>query len=136
MPQLKFICYAKCVPQGSSSAFIKNGRAIVTSANKKLKPFRKAMSLAASIAMQEHGHDGLLAPQGEPVGVSLDIYFDKPKSASRRQHCTVKPDCDKLVRSCFDSMTGIVWHDDAQVVELFARKHYGPERIEVSVYTL
>ena len=135
MAQLTLICYAKCVPQGSSSAFIKNGRAIVTSANKKLKPFRKELAAAAIRAMRERGFSGLLAAKGEAVGVCLDVYFEKPKS-TRRSHCTVKPDLDKLARSCFDAMTGIVFFDDSQVVELSAKKHYGPKRVIISVYTL
>ena len=34
-------------------------------------------------------------------------------------------------------MTGVLYADDAQVVELSVRKHYGsPERVEVSVAVL
>lgn len=35
-----------------------------------------------------------------------------------------KPDVDKLTRAVFDAMTGIVWHDDSQVVETNVRKRY------------
>lgn len=37
---------------------------------------------------------------------------------------TVKPDVTKLVRSTEDAMTGIVWRDDAQVVQQTASKVY------------
>ncbi len=35
------------------------------------------------------------------------------------------PDLDKLCRACLDSLTGIVWRDDSQVVRLEANKDYG-----------
>jgi Holliday junction resolvase RusA-like endonuclease len=34
------------------------------------------------------------------------------------------PDLDKLVRAILDSLTGVVWRDDAQVVDIVARKVY------------
>jgi Holliday junction resolvase RusA-like endonuclease len=36
-----------------------------------------------------------------------------------------KPDTDKLIRSVLDALTGIVWTDDSQVVEILARKQFG-----------
>ena len=36
-----------------------------------------------------------------------------------------RPDIDKHCRACLDSLTGIVWRDDAQVVRLEASKDYG-----------
>jgi len=35
-----------------------------------------------------------------------------------------KPDSSKLLRGVEDAMTGIVWHDDSQVVEANVRKRY------------
>jgi Holliday junction resolvase RusA-like endonuclease len=47
---------------------------------------------------------------------------------------SVKPDLSKLVRATEDSFTGLLYADDAQIVETIARKHYGtPERVEVYV---
>jgi len=137
MPQLTFTCYAKCVPQGSSRGFNVKGRIIITSANKKLKPFRQELTSTAMQAMRDH--DGLLADKGVAVGISLDIYYRKPPSVPKKRiYMTVKPDLDKLVRSNLDSLTGVVWADDSQVVELNARKHYtsGPDKVEISIYTI
>ena len=45
----------------------------------------------------------------------------------------VRPDIDKICRACGDAFTGVLYEDDAQVVSLVARKHYGtPERVEVT----
>jgi hypothetical protein len=44
------------------------------------------------------------------------------------------PDLDKLARSVFDALTRVVFHDDAQVVDLVATKRYAtvgePPRVE------
>jgi Holliday junction resolvase RusA-like endonuclease len=36
-----------------------------------------------------------------------------------------KPDTDKLLRGVLDALTGLVWRDDSQVVDILARKVYG-----------
>jgi Holliday junction resolvase RusA-like endonuclease len=38
--------------------------------------------------------------------------------------CDKKPDIDKLIRSTFDSMTGVLYRDDSQVVQVRATKVY------------
>lgn len=42
----------------------------------------------------------------------------------------VKPDIDKLVRSTIDSMTGIVFDDDARIAVLDVRKEYAMDAAE------
>ena len=50
---------------------------------------------------------------------------------------TVKPDVTKLLRSTEDALTGILWRDDAQVVEQLARKVYAETTgADVRVVTL
>jgi Holliday junction resolvase RusA-like endonuclease len=38
-----------------------------------------------------------------------------------------KPDADNISKIALDSLNGIVWVDDAQVVSLFIRKRYATE---------
>lgn len=58
------------------------------------------------------------------------VVFQAPKSwpkwkrACGYVHHTARPDLDNVVKAAKDSMNGIVWLDDAQVVELWASKHY------------
>jgi len=120
--------YGTPVPQGSSRAFNRGGRVVVTSDNPNLKKWREYCALvlrkdiSAGVAI-----DG-------PVCVDLAFYFDRPKShlngsgGLRRGYSSshiVKPDLDKLVRAILDSGTaGLVWRDDAQVVRLTATKNY------------
>jgi Holliday junction resolvase RusA-like endonuclease len=129
---VQFTVYGKPVPQGSSRAFFvkKLGRAVITSANAKLKPWRQMLSdTAQSLGVP-------IIPKEIPVAMSLDFYFEKPASAPKKRiYPTVKPDTDKLIRSILDSLTGIVYVDDSQVVRFdHIEKHYGvPERCEISV---
>lgn len=140
MSQVKFVTYCKAQPQGSSKAFIAKGkwgakdRAIVTTANSNLKPYRDQLTQAANAALSESGLPRPMADKHVPVSVVIDFYFNKPPSvAKKRSEMCVKPDLDKLVRSTTDAMTGVLYVDDAQIVEYSVRKHYGsPERVEVS----
>ena len=76
-----------------------------------------------------------MADKHVPVGIVVDLYFQKPPSVpKKRTEMVVRPDADKCLRAILDSMTGVLYVDDAQVIDISARKHYGtPERVEVSV---
>ncbi len=138
--QIKFTVYARPEPQGSARGFVYQGvfdkrpRAIITTSNKKLKPYRQELTHTVQAAMQEAGVKAPMAEKHVPVSVVLDFYLERPQSIpKKRQFIVVKPDLDKLVRSTLDALTGNLFLDDAQVVELSVRKHYGvPERAEVS----
>ena len=71
----------------------------------------------------------------EAIILRLDFHFLRPASISqkKRPHVTVYPDLDKLCRATFDALTGILWADDAQVIEVTATKTYG-EREGVLVH--
>ena len=93
------------------------------------------------VAMVALGKAGIAEPfaaKHVPVSMTLDFYIKKPDSVpKKRQHPSVKPDLSKLIRSTEDAMTGILYADDAQVVDIRSRKHYGtPERVEVCVRTV
>ena len=64
--------------------------------------------------------------------VEIKAYFEVPKSKSKKIkelmldnaiRPTKKPDCDNLAK-VIDSLNGIVWKDDAQVVSLTVDKYY------------
>lgn len=132
---ISFTVYGTPIPQGSTRAFIPKGwsRPIVTSDNKKLKPWRQEMSKAALVAVHEAGAS--IIPRTAPVQVVANFFFAKPKSAKKATtDKTTKPDIDKLTRSLLDSLTGIVIEDDSQVVLTCITKGFGlPERTEVKV---
>lgn len=137
---LTFVVYCTPTPQGSKRGWVipgKNGgkpRAIVADANSKTKPYRQAISQTVIECLAKAPETPNLASARVPVSLTLGFYFAKPKSARKRIFPSVKPDIDKLVRSTLDALTGILFEDDAQVVDLHCGKYYGsPERVEITM---
>lgn len=108
------------IPQGSKTAFVVGKRAVVTDANKAvLKPWRAAVTRVAKASWVDREQ------LGGAVIVDAVFVFERPKSV-KREHPSVKPDVDKLVRAVLDGVTDAgVWKDDAQVVRLVVEKVYG-----------
>jgi len=107
-------------PQGSSRAFVRGSRAIITSANPRLRQWRDRLALAISahrLETRQARYDGA-------VRVHMRFYLPRPKSAPKRVvYPITKPDCDKLARGANDAITDAgVWRDDSQVVELHVTK--------------
>ncbi len=125
------------IPQGSIRAFMPKGwtRPILTSDNPKLKLWRATVNIHAQSAMRCQCQD--LAEKDVPVKIRVMFWFRRPKSVKASMSKTSKPDVDKLVRSVLDSLTGVVYTDDSQVVHVEAFKGYdGKERVEISAETL
>lgn len=58
-----------------------------------------------------------------PGPVAVQLFFHLPPSPGKKPaHGKPHPDIDKLVRSCLDAMSGILYADDVQVVELSTTK--------------
>lgn len=130
---IKFTCYSRPEPQGSSRAFVVKGRAIITSANKNLKSFRQQVSIAAITVMNEGKHE--LIPKKIPVDLTVTFFFKRPASKSKNAFMVVRPDLDKILRAIGDSLTGICFDDDSQITDVCASKRYGdPERTEIEVW--
>ena len=78
-----------------------------------------------------------------PLVVELDIYRQIPKSTSKKRRKlknervirpVVKPDIDNYSKGILDSLNGIVYKDDSQVVSLIANKYYSDNpRVEINV---
>ena len=126
---LAFRVFGEAQPQGSARAFIPKGwqRAIITSDNPSLKQWRQLVAEGADRALGElPAADRALLLEG--VRLTIAFYLPRPKSLPKRATAhTKKPDLDKLVRSCCDSLTHIVFRDDSQVCELVTMKQYAPE---------
>lgn len=68
-----------------------------------------------------------------PVSMTLTIGFEIPKSYSKAKQAAalsgtlrpvVKPDLSNVLKAAEDGLNGVVWIDDAQVVESSIRKIY------------
>ncbi len=73
-------------------------------------------------------------PLENPLKVKIIAYYEVPKSASKKKKLqmlhneifpTVKPDTDNIAKSILDSLNGIAFLDDKQVVKLEVEKYYG-----------
>jgi Holliday junction resolvase RusA-like endonuclease len=107
-------------PQGSKSAVVIKGRAVIIDDNSKsLRAWRKSVAAAAEVAL------GYGAPPLGPVKLSLGFVLPRGVTVTRPAP-SVRPDLDKLVRAVMDAVTASgAWGDDAQVVELHCSKVYG-----------
>jgi Holliday junction resolvase RusA-like endonuclease len=127
---IEFTVQGDPVPQGSMKAFVPKGwqRAVITTANPKLKAWRQKVRSAALNAM------GFSSPAGKrvPIRVSVTFYFTRARTNRDTDKITA-PDIDKLCRGVFDALTGVCYDDDAQITEIHAAKFYGQARVEIRV---
>lgn len=130
MNELSFFAPGRPAPQGSKRYV---GHGVMVESSKRVKPWRNDVRDAAINAM------GPLPPLLGAVRVTLRFVLNRPKGHLRtgkkqtdgfrllpsapRHHAT-KPDLDKLARAALDSMTGVCWRDDSQVVSLICEKGY------------
>lgn len=96
---------------------------VITNMNKKNKPWSQTVSAMA----QEHRLEG--CPYEGPIKLSLIFRMPIPKSLPKRtpSFMVKAPDLDKMVRSIKDSLSGVLYRDDRQVVCVEAHKIYGTE---------
>lgn len=122
MSSLELLIPMRAKPQGSKTAFVVKGRAVLTEASKGLKPWRS--EVARIIRTSADGWE--MPDKDQPIGVIVHFIYKLPKT-SKRSFFTIKPDIDKLSRAILDAITeaGNIWHDDQQVIYLEAWKSYG-----------
>jgi crossover junction endodeoxyribonuclease RusA len=93
----------------------KGGRTLMIENSRKVKPWRQAVGEAAMTC-------GCKIREGD-VAMRAIVRFARPVSHFKKDG-TVRPsssarpgkaDCDKLLRSICDALTGIAYHDDRQV---------------------
>lgn len=157
---LSFLVVGTPRPKGSTRAFvvgqkgpsgaILNPRAVVVPhRNTELKQWEGGVKAGADRALQEWIRDGEGFRTGttswpflHAFGAMLQFVLPRPASVSHksRPYPTVAPDVDKLARAVIDAMTGSVWKDDAQLIELRVTKTYGPTtspgELIVTVHTI
>ncbi|QPA56290.1 RusA family crossover junction endodeoxyribonuclease [Lysinibacillus sphaericus] len=117
--------------------FSRRGKNVVTHDAPKSKDFKDFVKL---VAWQNKPSELITGP----IKLQADIYIMPPKKyhtgpkraliASGELRPTTKPDADNLIKGIKDGMSKIIWHDDAQIVELNVRKFYSEQpRAEVTI---
>lgn len=120
---LVFTVYGKAEAQGSARAFMpKGGRfPVVTHDNPRVRGWRDRIADAASRALNGSGQFA-----NGPVRIVAEFYLPRPKSLPKRRtppHMKA-PDVDKLARSLGDALSGVLYRDDSQVVQMKVSKFY------------
>jgi site-specific DNA-cytosine methylase/Holliday junction resolvase RusA-like endonuclease len=121
-------------PQGSHKGFVVKGRAVITSDNKKTRPWRQDVTAAVVDTIAQTPD---FEPYTGPVLVDIGFYMPRPRYHFRTgkranelrpdapHYVDKKPDLDKLVRAILDALTAsAVFRDDAQVAMLVTSKAY------------
>lgn len=126
-----FTVLGDAVPQGSKTAIpTARGWRVKDSAEKRGKPWKAEVKAAAAEEMR----GGALLTG--PLCLIVRIERVRPaghygkggalNAAGRRTPYPVaRPDLLKLTRAIEDALTGVVWRDDAQVVEQHLEKRWG-----------
>ena len=80
-------------------------------------------------------------PYDGQLRAEVEVFIQVPKSDSKLKkqakiigeiRPTIKPDCDNLAKSILDSLNGLAYQDDRQIIELSVIKFYA-EQPEVRV---
>ncbi len=133
MPEFTMFVPGTPAPGGSKKSFLnpKTGRIVTLDDCKRNGPWRDRVAHFARVAY--HGN-----PLSGPLSVRMEFVVLRPKGhyrtgknaaevrASAPRWPAVKPDVLKLTRAVEDSLTGIVWRDDALIVREELAKDYGP----------
>jgi Holliday junction resolvase RusA-like endonuclease len=122
-PAITITVHGLAAPQGSKRHV---GRGIMVESSKKVAPWRQDVKHAALAITETHPDWTVL---DGPLAVAMTFTFDRPKGHYRtgrnahllRESAPTRPagmpDLSKLVRSTEDALTGVVWKDDARVVD-------------------
>lgn len=122
-PAITITVHGLPAPQGSKRHV---GNGVMLESSKKVKPWRQDVKHAA-IAVTESLPDWTVLDG--PLAVAMTFTFDRPKGhfrTGRNAHLlrdaaptrpAGMPDLSKLARSTEDALTGVIWKDDARVVE-------------------
>lgn len=115
---LAFFVAGRAVSQGRLNA--RPGSGVLFHDTKGLKQWRRTVTTEARRAAVAAGW---LRRHSGPV--ELRVHFELPRGSTvKRAHPSVRPDLDKLLRAIGDSLTGVLYDDDAQVVSVVATKSY------------
>lgn len=107
--------------------FARRGAGVATYTDAKTAGYENLVRMVASVAMA--GRE----PVTGPLHLTISLGLQVPGSWSNRRRqmaysgairATKKPDADNVLKGIKDGCNGIVWRDDAQVVQITLRKDY------------
>ena len=110
----------------ASKGSMKVIRGRITDSNRSVAGWQQLVAEAANhaLAAVPSSERAVLA---RGVRLTVAFYLPRPKKYARPGISVahmVAPDLSKLIRAVEDALTGVVYRDDAQIVELLATKQY------------
>lgn len=134
---IELVVYGMAQPAGSKKAGVaKNGRPFVRDANPSSREWKRQVQQESGRVM-----DGRALLRGP---LALEVVFVRPRPVghfdarglrpSAPVWPTTRPDATKMLRGIEDAMTGVIYRDDAQIVQQTVWKIFGePARVEIRV---
>ncbi len=124
------------MPQGRPRAGKTKYGKIVMYDPKQSKDYKQFVSLIARQHAPKTKLEGALS-------VRMKIYRQIPKSTTKKDKAlflagikrpVVKADIDNYTKGVLDALNNIIYHDDSQVVDLYASKFYSDKpRVEIEI---
>jgi crossover junction endodeoxyribonuclease RusA len=138
--RVSFVVYSRAAPQGSKT-YLGQGR--MKESSKRVKPFRADVKAAAMNVPLPEGW-----PMEAPMRVGMRFHFARPKTHLTSKGALTKSapqeatshglgDIEKLARAVNDALSGTVFKDDRQVVQMHLAKCYDDQDlVTVSIESL
>lgn len=134
---LKFNIPGEPCAQGRPRFAVFHGHAVAydPAKSKNYKSFVKMLAMAA-MDEQEWKYTEL------PLRIAICAWESIPKSKTKKfrqdalegkEFPTVKPDLDNVAKTIMDALSGVVYKDDKQVVDLIVKKRYTDQEPHVVV---
>ena len=123
------------ISQGRPRAYSLNGKARVYSPQKN-RTYKEVVQIFAMQSMKNKKATAM------PLHVTISFFLEIPKSWTKEKKLaatvgkilpTSRPDIDNYIKAIFDSLNGIAFADDSQIVSMNAVKLYTPNKAYVDV---
>lgn len=125
---IKFTIEGIAVPKGRPRVSMKRGYP-VTYTPEKTKVWEDYVRILSAKYRPANLLEGALA-------IGLTFYVPRPRLAPKdRKYPEVIPDLDNYAKAFLDSMEGLFYRNDSQIVDMKLKKRYGnPARVEVRIW--
>lgn len=131
MKTYKFTVYGTPVPKGRPRFAIHGGFPVVYTPKKTRDAEEHFRNEAISSVFKQTGKP--VKPFSGKVMVVLGFFKPKPKSC-KTEDWVQRPDADNMTKTILDSLNGVFWNDDSQIVSILAFKEFSAEaRTEVEI---
>lgn len=116
-------------PKRTGQMSFRNGKAVFFK-NKTNRAFEKEVK-----SFFEYNFKNVWYSKEKPLRIKVQFNMKRPKSVKRVYH-TVKSDIDNLLKNLFDSLQGILFEQDQQIIEIHAKKSYAENLENVGIHVI